>query len=206
MHEKINNIKIWKFLLSSVNKSLEILINGFKNPSVSASYGRQIPCLDATGGEKVMRAYNYPETSTLKTEDDIPEMGLHTPFCSNSFAAYRKADLLKIGGFPKTDFGEDMEMIAKKLSLKIMTENGTEFSDKTHIQRIDGRTVYADREEKPVIFEDVDLIVVSAGMASVDELSAELGGAVSFHLVGDARQVGNAEDAITDAHQTCSRI
>jgi len=105
-----------------------------------------------------------------------------------------------------TDFGEDMEMIAKKLSLKIMTENGTEFSDKTHIQRIDGRTVYAEREEKPVIFEDVDLIVVSAGMASVDELSAELGGAVSFHLVGDARQVGNAEDAITDAHQTCSRI
>ncbi len=98
------------------NKSLEILINGFKNPSVSASYGRQIPCLDATGGEKVMRAYNYPETSTLKTEDDIPEMGLHTPFCSNSFAAYRKADLLKIGGFPKTDFGEDM-LVAAKLIL-----------------------------------------------------------------------------------------
>ena len=43
------------------------------------------------------------------------------------------------------DFGEDMEMIAKTLSLKMMIEKGTIFSDFTHIKRIAGRTVYAER-------------------------------------------------------------
>jgi len=105
-----------------------------------------------------------------------------------------------------TDFGEDMEMIAKKLSLKMMTDSGVRFSDRTHVQRVEGRTVHAWREEKPVVFEKVDLIVVTTGMTSVDELARELNGAVPFWLVGDAKKVGNAQDAITDAYLTCSEI
>lgn len=105
-----------------------------------------------------------------------------------------------------TDFGEDMEMIAKKLSLKIMTENGTKFSDKTHIQRVEGRTIFAQRDDELVLFEDVDLIVVTAGMKSDDTLAVKLDGAVPMHMVGDAKNVGNAEDAIADAHRICSRI
>ncbi len=105
-----------------------------------------------------------------------------------------------------TDFGEDMEMIAKKLSLKIMTENGTRFSDRTHIQRIEERTVYALREEEQVVFEDVDLIVVATGMKSRNELMEQIDGAVPFYMIGDARHVGNAEDAIADAYRICNRI
>ncbi len=104
------------------------------------------------------------------------------------------------------DFGEDMEMIAKKLSLKIMTESGVEFSDLTHIHRVEGRTVHAQREEEAVVFEDVDLIVVTTGMQSVDGLARELDGAVPVWLVGDAKRVGNAQDAITDAYLTCREI
>ncbi len=104
------------------------------------------------------------------------------------------------------DFGEDMEMIAKTLSLKIMTESGVEFSDLTHIHRVEGRTVHAQREEEAVVFEDVDLIVVTTGMQSVDGLARELDGAVPVWLVGDAKRVGNAQDAITDAYLTCREI
>ncbi len=105
-----------------------------------------------------------------------------------------------------TDFGEDMEMIAKTLSLKIMTKSGVRFSDRTHVQRVDGRTVHAWREEQPIIFENVDLIVVTTGMTSVDDLARELDGAVPIWLVGDAKRVGNAQDAIADAYLTCSEI
>ncbi len=45
-----------------------------------------------------------------------------------------------------TDFGEDMEMIAKLLSLKMMKEKGTVFSDHTHIKKIAGKKVYAERD------------------------------------------------------------
>ncbi len=105
-----------------------------------------------------------------------------------------------------TDFGEDMEMIAKNLSLKILAENGVRFSDRTHILRINERTVEALRDDEPVSFEDVDLVVVSTGMKSDDDLANRLIGAVPTYVVGDARQVGNAEDAISDAYRTCSRI
>lgn len=105
-----------------------------------------------------------------------------------------------------TDFGEDMELIAKKLSLKIMTDSGVRFSDRTHVQRVDGHTVHAWREEQPIVFEEVDLIVVTTGMTSVDDLARELDGAVPIRLVGDAKRVGNAQDAIADAYLTCREI
>ncbi len=105
-----------------------------------------------------------------------------------------------------TDFGEDMELIAKKLSLKIMKDSGVRFSDRTHVQRVEGRTVYAWRNEQPVVFENINLIVVSTGMASVDDLAHELDGGVPVWLVGDAKQVGNAQDAIADAYLTCRDI
>jgi 2,4-dienoyl-CoA reductase-like NADH-dependent reductase (Old Yellow Enzyme family)/thioredoxin reductase len=105
-----------------------------------------------------------------------------------------------------TDFGEDMEMIAKKLSLAMMTKSGTAFSDHTAIERIEGRTVHAKREGEPVVFEDVDLVVVTTGMQSVDALAGELAGEVPLWVVGDARQVGNAQDAITDAFLTTREI
>jgi len=105
-----------------------------------------------------------------------------------------------------TDFGEDMEMIAKKLSLKIMKDSGVRFSDRTHVQRVEGRTVHAWREEQSLVFKKVDLIVVTTGMTSVDELARELDGAVPLWLVGDAKKVGNAQDAITDAYLTCREI
>ena len=71
---------------------------------------------------------------------------------------------------------------------------------------LEGRTVHAFREEQPIVFEEVDLIVVTTGMKSVDDLAHELDGAVPVTLVGDAKHVGNAQGAITDAYLTCREI
>jgi len=100
-----------------------------------------------------------------------------------------------------TDFGEDMEMIAKKLSLKMMKEKETVFSDHTHINKIEGRTVYGERNGEAVQFNDIDMIVVSTGMKSYNPLEDELKGKIPVYVIGDARQIGNAQDAIRDGYQ-----
>lgn len=105
-----------------------------------------------------------------------------------------------------TDFGEDMEMIAKTLSLRMMKESGTVFSDHTHIKKVEGRTVYAEKDGESISFSDIDLIVVSVGMRSLNTLEKELANGMPVCVVGDARAVGNAQDAIRDAYEKAKRI
>jgi len=105
-----------------------------------------------------------------------------------------------------SDFGEDMEMIAKTLSLKMMSEKGTIFSDFTHIKRIEGKTVYAERGGGDTRFDDIDIIVVSTSMTSYNPLEEELRGEVPVYVIGDARRVGNAQDAIRDGYETAKEI
>lgn len=93
------------------------LLASFEIEHVSAAYGRQLVNNKSSFIEKVSRYFNYGETSILKSKEDIAKYGLSTAFCSDSFAAYKIADLLSIGGFPKTDFAEDM-LIAAKLLLQ----------------------------------------------------------------------------------------
>lgn len=105
-----------------------------------------------------------------------------------------------------TDFGEDMEMIAKTLSLKMMIEKGTVFSDFTHIKKIDGRTVYAERGGGETRFDNIDIIVVSTSMTSFNPLETQLAGKVPVYVIGDARKVGNAQDAIRDGYETAKTL
>lgn len=95
-----------------------------------------------------------------------------------------------------TDFGEHMEMIAKNLSLKMMKEKGTVFSDHTYIKKVDGKTVYAERNGEDIQFNDIDIIVVSTGMKSYNPLEEELKEKTPVYVIGDAQRVGNAQDAI----------
>jgi 2,4-dienoyl-CoA reductase-like NADH-dependent reductase (Old Yellow Enzyme family)/thioredoxin reductase len=105
-----------------------------------------------------------------------------------------------------TDFGEDMEMMAKTLSLKMMIDKGTIFSDYTHIKRIEGKTVYAERGGGNIHFDDIDVIVVSTSMTSYKPLEKELVGKMPVYVIGDAKRVGNAQDAIKDGYETAKAL
>jgi len=105
-----------------------------------------------------------------------------------------------------TDFGEDMELIAKALSLNIMNNNGTVFSDHTHIKKIEGRTVYAERNGDNIQFDNIDIIVVSTGMKSYNPLEEVLKDRIPVYVVGDARQIGNAHDAIRDSYLIAKKL
>lgn len=102
-----------------------------------------------------------------------------------------------------TDFGEDMEMIAKSLSLKMMKEMDTVFSDNTHIKKVDGKTVYAERNGKQIEFNDIDLIVVSTGMKSYIPFQTT---ETEIYYIGDANKVRKAEEAIHDAYELALKL
>ena len=105
-----------------------------------------------------------------------------------------------------TDFGEDMEMIAKNLSLKMMREKEVEFCDHTHIKKVEGEMVYAERLGKKMSFDGIDVIVISTSMKSYNPLEKELKGIIPFYVIGDAKRVGNAQDAIRDGYETAKSI
>ncbi len=105
-----------------------------------------------------------------------------------------------------TDFGEDMEMIAKNLSLKMMKEKQTVFSDHTYIKRVDGKTVYAEKNNKNIQFENIDIIVVCTGMKSYNPLEESLKDNLPVYVIGDARRIGNAQDAIRGGYEIAKTI
>lgn len=98
------------------SKSIESILAPFKDPSVGAAYGRQLPHLDANLLAQHARLFNYGINSEIRSISDIPRLGLKTAFMSNSFAAYRSKTLRKINGFPSDIiFAEDMFVAAKIL-------------------------------------------------------------------------------------------
>jgi len=88
----------------------------FRDKSIGAAYGRQLPHAEAKALGVHARIYNYPSQSQVKTLADVPRLGIKTPFISNSFAAYRREVLEAVGGFPcDVILAEDMVVAARML-------------------------------------------------------------------------------------------
>ena len=121
-----HDIEIVVFLTQDVRLpdrySLEKLVGAFadnqdndQEAHVAAAYGRQVPHEGASIYAAVDREFNYPAVSRTKSMADSRELGIKTTFLSDSFAAYRVQDLLKIGGFPKINICEDMYVAGRLL-------------------------------------------------------------------------------------------
>jgi rhamnosyltransferase len=97
-------------------QALSRLVSVFSDPAVACAYGRQLPHVDATPVAAHARFFNYPSHSRLVSLADKARLGLKACFLSNSFAAYRVADLQAVGGFPSNVIlGEDMSVAARLL-------------------------------------------------------------------------------------------
>ncbi len=96
---------------------IEHLLKAFDNEKVAAAYARQLPHKNAGVIESFTRSFNYPETSHIKSIEDIDTYGIKTYFCSNVCAAYKKSVYESLGGFVlKTIFNEDMIMAANMIN------------------------------------------------------------------------------------------
>ena len=89
-------------LLAELLKALD------QEENIAAAYARQLPNAECSFVERYTRAFNYPDTSLVKTKADLDKYGIKTFFCSNVCAAYKKDIYEKQGGFVRrTIFNED---------------------------------------------------------------------------------------------------
>jgi rhamnosyltransferase len=96
--------------------SLAHLVAVFRDRSIGAAYGRQLPHAESKALGAHARIHNYPSQSQVNTLADVPRLGIKTAFMSNSFAAYRREALEAVGGFPgDVILSEDMVVAARML-------------------------------------------------------------------------------------------
>lgn len=85
------------------------------DPEVALVSGRQLPRDDARRFECLVREFNYPARSHVRTIEDLPRLGIKTYFASDVCSCYRRTAYLAAGGFDKVKTNEDMLMAARLL-------------------------------------------------------------------------------------------
>ena len=98
------------------SRFLENLVRPLTQEKVAVVTGRKLPKEDATPMEKLVREFNYPAVSHIRSEADVEKMGIKAFFCSDVCAAYSRKIYLELGGFDhplKTN--EDMFYAARAI-------------------------------------------------------------------------------------------
>lgn len=90
--------------------------------------GRQLPKADARRFEQLVRRFNYPDSPSVRSKDDLDKFGIKTFFASDACSAYRRSAYLACGGFERVNTNEDMLMAARFVAsgLKVAYEPSAE--------------------------------------------------------------------------------
>ena len=92
------------------------LAKWFEDPLVAAAYGRQLAVKGCSPEERFTRSFNYPDTSRVKSKEDLDQLGIKTFFCSDVCAMWRRETYFEMGGFERrTIFNEDMILAGKMI-------------------------------------------------------------------------------------------
>ncbi|MDR1527032.1 MAG: glycosyltransferase [Dysgonamonadaceae bacterium] len=94
---------------------VERLLQPFQDPEVAMVSGRQIAKAQASPIEKLVRNFNYPPESNVRTQNDIPIRGVKAFFASNVCSAYRRSAYLAVGGFDSPILTNEDMLIAARL-------------------------------------------------------------------------------------------
>lgn len=116
--QKLNTdivVMLTQDILPLKNNFIENLVAPIVKGEAVATYGRQLPRMEAGMLESIPRLYNYPNKNIKKTFLDIDELGVFCFFFSDSFSAYLNSSLEKIGGFKATLTWEDYYTVARLL-------------------------------------------------------------------------------------------
>jgi rhamnosyltransferase len=118
--EHLNDCDIIIFLTQDAilanRDAFEQIVRCFDDPDVAVAYGRQIAHVGAALLESYARTFNYGPATLKKGSAEIARLGTKSFFCSNSFAAYDRNLMLKLGGFRRDlILGEDMEFAARAI-------------------------------------------------------------------------------------------
>jgi 2,4-dienoyl-CoA reductase-like NADH-dependent reductase (Old Yellow Enzyme family)/thioredoxin reductase len=103
------------------------------------------------------------------------------------------------------ELARGMEMIEKTLTLKKLNMKNVAIYTNTKVDEIDGDKVFLSGEHQ-VMLEGIDKIVVATGMRSYHPLAESLKDIIPVHVIGDAKKVGKAQEAIRDGYVTATTL
>lgn len=100
----------------SDKKYIENLIRPLDEANVAMASGRQLPKANATRYEQLIREYNYPAQSHVRSLSDLSKYGIKTFFASDVCSVYKREYYLQCGGFPSCNTNEDMILAARLIN------------------------------------------------------------------------------------------
>jgi rhamnosyltransferase len=98
--------------------AIDRLIAPFADPTVAASFGRQLPCLAADPVEAHARLFDYPPKSDRRTLASRRVLGVKAATIASSFAAYRISSLERAGGLPTSGILREDILAGARILLK----------------------------------------------------------------------------------------
>ena len=103
------------------------------------------------------------------------------------------------------ELAKDMEMIERALTFKKLNQHEVQFFLETRVERIDANRVYLSGKHTEIL-SGINKIVIATGMKSETRLYEELKDKIPCSLIGDAKRVGKAQDAIRNAYEFAQSI
>ncbi len=105
------------------------------------------------------------------------------------------------------EIARGMEMIERKMTLAKLDKKGVKIYKNHKVTEVknNGNTVLIEGERRTEL-TNIDAIVVTAGMRSVNKLSEELEGKIKYRIIGDAVKPAKVQDAIRTAYETAKMI
>ena len=104
-----------------------------------------------------------------------------------------------------SEIARGMEMIEKTITLNSFKNKPVKIYTDTKVTKVEGDKVYVEGKKNGTI-TGVDYIIVTAGMKSYNPLEGALSGKIPVYVIGDAKQVGNAQTAIRDAYEVAKKL
>ena len=104
-----------------------------------------------------------------------------------------------------SEVARGMEAIEKALTMKSLKEANVPIYVNTKVVKVENNKVYTEGEHNLVI-GNVDRIVISTGMKSYNPLYEELKDKLPVYVIGDARKVAKAQDAIKSGFELAKEL
>lgn len=125
------------------------------------------------------------------------------PLVNDLFPKNREIILLEMAeGIMQQESGSGRSLLTQR-----MMKKGVQIHCKAKVERVEADRIYYTQNEQTYYIDDADTLVLAMGYRpnlAVEEMLKDSG--VTYHMIGDAKQIGNIKDAISQGYQVAREI
>ncbi len=197
------NCEVTEKMLKTEFSDYEVIASTGAEPLVINSFTKFKQCVTA---DDVLAGKAFPGRKVVVIGGG--SVGCETadylaPLVNDLFPRNREIILLEMAdGIMLQESGPGRSLLAQR-----MMKKGVQIFCKAKVENVETDKIYYTQNNIQHCIDDADTLVLAMGYRSnpkVEEVLKESG--LTYHLLGDAQQVGNIKDAITQAYQLAKEI